>query len=100
MATKSKTKRTLQRHAAQRACSRFEFEFNNHVYDCACLAIRKQQDIGDCKLIQHLETQSNNRTLWLMEIKGVEVIAAYDKSRKAIATFMPKDFKPELMEGL
>jgi len=95
--SKAKTRKTLQRHASRRATSRFEFDFNSRVYEDACLSIRKQQDVGECRLVQHLETQSNAKTLWLLEIRGEMVLAAYDKKRAAISTFMPPSYREDLM---
>lgn len=88
-----KTKKQLKKHAHKRACSRFEFDYNNHIYECVCQAITKQTAVDGCSCVVPIGRSSLNRTLWLVDIKGDKVIAVYDKKRKAVATFMPVEYK-------
>lgn len=97
---KSKKASHLKHHAMRRATSRFELGFTGYIYECACKCIQEQREVGDCKPIRHLEKQSNVKSLWLLEIKGEQLMAAYDKSRKVISTFMPVGYREDLMEDL
>lgn len=86
----------LRKHASGRAKSRFDFgsySFNRHIYQDAVNCIRYQRTSGVCELVRHIETQTNKRTMWPIKINGNNVLAIYDRKKKAIATFMPPEFK-------
>jgi len=87
----------LKKHAMRRATSRFELDFNEHIYMCACKCIQTQKEFECCRPIRCLERQSNNKTLWLIEVKNEQLLAAYDKGRGIIATFMPTSYRSELL---
>jgi len=88
-----RTHKILKKHASRRMGERFDMPFNRHVYRDACLCITKQEQVGECKPLKPIERCSSNRSMWLIEVKGVSVVAIWDKKRKAIATFMPVEWK-------
>lgn len=93
-----KTIRTLKRHATARVLERFDLDLSKEEYENACNCIRLKKQIGCCCPIVHVETQSHNRTMWLLEIKGERLLGVYDKVRKAIATFFPVEYQQKLVE--
>jgi len=95
---KRKTAETLERHASTRVSERFDFELAKGDYKNACNCIRLKKEIDGCAPIVHVEKQSCNRTMWLLEIKGRRLLAVYDKSRKAIATFFPVEYQQRLVD--
>ena len=93
MHVNTKTGKALKAHATKRMRQRFDIDFNRHVYRDACLCISHQKQVGTCKPLKPVEKCSDNRSMWLIEVKDVAVIAIWDKKRQAIATFMPVEWK-------
>jgi len=84
---------TLKKHAKMRAEERFDFGINRSTYQDACRCLAEQKKIGACFPSRFLRKCSDNRSMWLVSISDKEVVAIYDKKRKAIATLMPKEWK-------
>jgi len=87
-----KTSKDLKRHASRRAQERLSIEYDENIYRNACKCIQYYKPFGSCCIVKFLKKQSLNRTLWVISIDGVHVVAAWDKKRKAIATFMPTEW--------
>ncbi len=88
-----KTFKNLKKHAKRRAEERFDFKINRDDYKDACRCLSEQKKIRGCLPLKFIRKCGDNRSMWLVGISGKEVIAVYDKKRKAIATFMPKEWK-------
>jgi hypothetical protein len=87
-----KTYKDLRRHSLKRMRHRFDVKFTSADYADAVACIVKQKQINRCVPLSHIEKQSSNRSLWLLSVNNIECIAAFDNKRKAIATFMPKEW--------
>lgn len=71
-------------HAKLRAIERYGVSLNNRDLEIIVGRIKN----GNSKTI---EKQSNRVSVHKVEYQGVEMIAVYDKHRKMIITFLPKE---------
>lgn len=72
-------------HAKNRIKERFGFEINKHEYRYLISLIQNNK-------AQFIKRQSNRTSLFLIKIKNIETVAVYDKIRKTIVTFLPKEW--------
>ena len=76
-----------KKHALRRCYERLGYDLSEKEYQDALKSI--QNGTASFK-----EKQSNRVSLFQLDIRGTEVLAAYDKERKTIITFMHLDPDP------
>lgn len=82
-----KTARHSRAHARKRALERYGLDLTARDLDALALAIRRGQS-------QLIRRESLTRTHHLIVCRGRVMHAVYDKTTKAIATFLPLETEP------
>lgn len=83
-------KKDCQRsHFKRRVFERYEITINDGEYDFLVSRIKK----NDKTMVHFLMKQSNRISISLIEYKGKEIVAVYDKLRKALCTCLPAECK-------
>jgi len=72
------------KHSKRRAWNRYGISLNK---------LRRRELV---KMIQEgegtfVKQSANNSSIWKLEVEGQDVLVVYDKTKKDIATFLPKD---------
>lgn len=76
-----------KKHAKNRARERFQIIFNNQQLKDIVQKIQKNQ-------LKFIERQSNRITIWELSLPdNKSCCVVYDKMRKTIVTFLPRDWK-------
>lgn len=87
----AKDKRSNQRrHSQVRAEQRFGIGMDTKTYEELCSRIRNAIGAGD-KGVVYLEKQSNRVSIMAIHHGEEWVPVCYDKQRKSIATFLPRE---------
>lgn len=75
-------------HALRRARDRYDLDLNEEDLNAMVRQIQTKTNA------QHIYTQSNRVTLWLVQYQGQQCRVVYDRSRKVIVSFLPKESNP------
>jgi hypothetical protein len=76
---------TQKSHFRRRVYERYSISINEGEYDFLVSKVRK----NDKEIVTFLMKQSNRITVHLIRYKDTEIVAVYDKLRKALVTALP-----------
>jgi hypothetical protein len=85
----------MRAHSIRRLREHYKLRADEELYHKFCKYIRESQgkskEFDDGVKTEFVDKQSNTRSAWKIYWNDLCLIAAFDKTRKIIATFLPSD---------
>ena len=82
------SKKDSQRsHFKRRTFERYDIKINDSEYDYLVSRIKQ----NDKNIVHFLLKQSNRISIHILKYKALEIVAVYDKMRKALVTCLPSE---------
>jgi hypothetical protein len=92
----------MRAHSIRRLREHYKIKADEELYHKLCKYINKSgwdgKTFEDGVKTEFIDKQSNTRSAWRIYWNDLCLIAAYDKTRKIIATFLPANLKNEEIE--